>query len=325
MRQKITQPIFNTQLNPPVDGRGDIKVFVFQPDGHFLSSSFTERLHLLETRILLAKKSLEEEGNLENTIPGDKIKKSKRSWSIFSKKQNQSKEKNKSANTLIEKPPKAIFVAPEYLFKDESQFSFKKYYTQGQKNEFKTKLQELSLDTDMLIVPGTICWYKKAKSESNNYFRNTAYFFYHGQVEKYKKRYPHGMFDFDYTDEGFLDLLDFRRSYFKSGYQDNPVKDFSGMKIGVEICYDSVQSSLSQHVFATKEVIHVQLIIADGANEAVHVTTPGTLLIKVEKNPSLTEIGTIQCTDSDDVNKLQPAFSLGDAGVKDLTCFKFNK
>lgn len=135
----------------------------------------------------------------------------------------------------------------------------------------------------MVIVPGTICWYKKSKSESNNYFRNTAYFFYHGQVEKYKKRYPHGMFDFDYTDEGFLDLLDFRRSYFKSGYQDNPVKDFSGMKIGVEICYDSVQSSLSQHVLATKEVINIQLIIADGANEAVHVSTPGTLLIKVEK------------------------------------------
>ena len=209
-------------------------------------------------------------------------------------------------------------MAPEYLFKDLSQFCHKRYYTQQQKNEFKNKLKELSIGTDMLLVPGTICWYKNAKSDPYPYYRNTAYFFYHGQVQKYKKRYPHSSYDFDYTDEGFLNFMDLRRVYFKSGQYDEPIKDFLGCKIGIEICLDSVYGSLC----SLKEPLHIQLIIADGAKDFIPVKQDGVLLIKLERNKDETKIGTLQTSSSEDYKvKLKPAIPL--EIEDDLTCLQF--
>ncbi|QMT61614.1 hypothetical protein [Legionella sp. PC997] len=297
----------------------NFKVFVFQPDEEFFSSSFEERLNILEKRILLAKKTLQETASNEMNHPSTKSKKTSLPWSIMFKVL-------KKEETQLKPPtmatPRAIFVAPEYLFKDQSETCYHKYYSQTQKNLFKKRIQELSKDTDMLIAPGTFCWYKKSKHDSQNYYRNTAYFFHRGQVEKYKKRYPHTNYDFDYTDEGFLNYLDLRRIFFKSGMEDTLVKEFSGLKLGVEICYDSVQSSLSNFVNDNNISLDVQLIIADGAEKPNLVARPGTLFIKVEKKAAHTEIGTIINT-SDSTIGIQPAIYLGDLEENDLKSFKF--
>ncbi|WP_454782284.1 hypothetical protein [Legionella sp. WA2022007384] len=299
----------------------NFKVFVFQPDEHFFASSFEERLNILEKRIILAKKAMQEKVGHETEInnPPDKSKKSRLPWFINFKALK--KEEKQAKPPKIPMPP-AIFVAPEYLFKDQSELCYQKYYSQAQKNLFKKRLQELSMDTDMLIVPGTFCWYKKAKHDSKNYYRNTAYFFHRGHVEKYKKRYPHTHYDFDYVDEGFLNYMDLRRNFFKSGMEDALVKDFSGMKLGIEICYDSVQSALSNFVNETNMPLDVQLIIADGAEKHNPVARPGTLFIKVEKNANQTEIGTIINTPDDTIG-IQPAIFLDDVEEKDLKSFKF--
>ncbi|KTD43083.1 hypothetical protein [Legionella parisiensis] len=294
------------------------KVFVFQPDENFFSSSFEERLNILEKRVVLAKKYLQDSIEKKTNNHSDKSKKSKFQFINFSSK----KKEEKQLNDAKTRPPKALFVAPEYLFKDQSELCYKRYYSQAQKNAFKNKLKELSMDTDMLIVPGTFCWYKKAKNEPNNYYRNTAYFFHRGHVEKYKKRHPHTNYDFDYADEGFLNFMDLRRGFFKAGMQDSIVKDFSGMKLGIEICYDSVQRALSDFVNDNHMSLNVQLIIADGAEKSTLVTQTGALFIKVEKEANKTEIGTISRNHSDGNFGIQPATFLGTIEEHDLSCFK---
>lgn len=265
------------------------KIFIFQPEESFFTSSFEERLKILESRVLLAKKKMQEDVLEEKDV--DKIEKNKEvkmGW--FQNKKNKlgkwlSREEQSKPVSPSERqpaPPSAIFVAPEYLFKDFSELCYQRYYTQQQKNEFKNKLKELSLNTDMLIVPGTMCWRKKAKADQSTYYRNTAYFFYHGEVQKYKKKNPHTHYDFDYVDEGFLGYMDLRRNYFKTG-QDAPVKDFLGIKIGSEICFDSVQGELFHFIKENKVILDMQLILADGAKGATPVEQEGVLFIKVEK------------------------------------------
>ena len=154
-------------------------------------------------------------------------------------------------------------------------------------------------------------------------YRNTAYFFYRGDLQKYKKRNPHTNYDFDYTNEGFLNLMDLRRVYFKSGQLDTPVKNYFGLKIGIEICFDSVQGELVDFIKTNNLSIDVQLIIADGAKKPVLVKQEGVLFVKLERNPLQTEIGTIIKIDNKHV-ELKPAIALGKLEEEDdLTCFQF--
>jgi hypothetical protein len=303
----------------------NIKVFAFQPDETFYSSSFEQRLQILEEQILLAKKTLQQDVTADTEKDINNQKNDKKSAMFWVKKinalgraLNKDRTSNPSSTNSRISPPSALFVAPEYLFKDLSQLCYKRYYTQQQKNEFKEKLKELSIGTNMLIVPGTICWYKNAKSDPHPYYRNTAYFFYHGEVQKYKKRYPHTSYDFDYTDEGFLNYMDLRRVYFKSGQHDEPIKDFLGYKIGVEICLDSVCGSL----FYLKKPIRIQLILADGAKDFIPVNQDGVLLLKLERNKLETVIGRLKINAFEhDKVELEPAIPLEMGG--DLTCFQF--
>ncbi|HHF7349353.1 TPA: hypothetical protein ACPSKE_002557 [Legionella feeleii] len=292
-----------------------LQVFAFQPEESFYSYPFDERLRLLEERILLAKRYLaKKEGG--NT--------SKQSPSFWAKSKLEAFKNTLSGSGVkqAEQPPRAIFVAPEYLFKNLSEFCYKRYCTQEQKNQFKKRLQALSVDTDMLIVPGTMCWYKKG-ADQENYYRNTAYFFYRGDLQKYKKRNPHTNYDFDYTNEGFLNLMDLRRVYFKSGQLDTPVKNYFGLKIGIEICFDSVQGELVDFIKTNNLSIDVQLIIADGAKKPVLVKQEGVLFVKLERNPLQTELGTIIKIDNKHV-ELKPAIALGKLEEEnDLTCFQF--
>lgn len=304
--------VVSPEQNQPINS---LQVFAFQPEENFYSYPFDERLTLLEERILLAKRYLakKEEGNTgkQSTVFWAKSK-----LEAF-KNTLSGSDRTKQA----EQPPRAIFVAPEYLFKNLSEFCYKRYCTQEQKNKFKKRLQALSVDTDMLIVPGTMCWYKKG-SDQENYYRNTAYFFYHGDIQKYKKRNPHTNYDFDYTNEGFLNLMDLRRVYFKSGQLDTPVKNYFGLKIGIEICFDSVHGELVDFIKTNSLSIDVQLIIADGAKKPVLVKQEGVLFIKLERDPQQTEIGTIIKIDKQ--VELKPTISLGKLEEEnDLTWFQF--
>ncbi|PWY55451.1 hypothetical protein DGG96_11775 [Legionella qingyii] len=103
---------------------------------------------------------------------------------------------------------------------------------------------------------------------------------------------------------------------------DTLVKDFSGLKLGIEICYDSMQSALSHFVNDNNMSLDVQLIIADGAEKPTLVTRPGTLFIKVEKQANQTVIGMITNT-SNATFDIQPAIFLGCVEENDLMCFKF--
>ena len=313
-------------INHPLN----IKVFAFQPDEAFYSSSFEQRLQILEERILLAKKTLQQDVTAETDKEiKSNHKNDKKSVMFWFKskintlgralnKDRTSELSSENSSPSLPAPPSALFVAPEYLFKDLSELCYRRYYTQQQKNEFKKKLKELSIGADMLIVPGTICWYKNAKSDPQPYYRNAAYFFYHGEVQKYKKRYPHINYDFDYTDEGFLNYMDLRRVYFKSGQNDESIKDFAGCKIGVEICLDSVSGSL----FYLKKPMRIQLIIADGAKNFIPVNQDGVLLLKLERNKLETVIGRLKINASEnDKVELEPAISL--EIEPDLTCFQF--
>ncbi|CEK11290.1 carbon-nitrogen hydrolase family protein [Legionella hackeliae] len=311
------------QQKNPTGNLANLKVFVFQPDKEFYSYPFEKKLQILEERIYLAKKSLGvncvKTGKTEATTT-DKSESfwAKKKAGFFKKK---TPTKDMSGQWQESSAPTAIFIAPEYLFKDFSKICFDRYYSQEQKKEFKKKLAELSLDTNMLLVPGTICWFKKTEDE--NYYRNTAYFFYRGDIQKYKKKYPHTCYDFDYANEGFLNLMDLRRLYFKANISDPSVKDF-GLKIGVEICYDSVQGSLASYIHENNSPIDMQLIIADGAKDPIVVQQDGMFFIKVERKASDTEIGTIKLHESDNKSvKLEPALSLGSIETSDLTCFQF--
>ncbi|WP_019216606.1 hypothetical protein [Legionella tunisiensis] len=172
-KKKVVSPEQNQSLD-------SLQVFAFQPEENFYSYSFDERLRIVEERILLAKRYLakKEEGNT-----------SKQSTLFWAKSKLEAFKGTRSGNGTKQaaQPPTAIFVAPEYLFKNLFEFCYKRYCTQEQKNEFKRRLQVLSVDTNMLIVPGTMCWYKKDDSDHENYYRNAAYFFYRGNIQKYKK------------------------------------------------------------------------------------------------------------------------------------------
>ncbi|ASQ45360.1 carbon-nitrogen hydrolase family protein [Legionella clemsonensis] len=302
------------------------KVFTFQPEEAFYFYSFDKRLQILEERIKLAKKMLNENlaknSNAGVTVPINYKEQSK----LYGIKAGIKFFKKKSAKQTISEqaPPSAIFVAPEYLFKDFSELCYKRYYNQQQKNNFKKKLAELSLDTTMLLVPGTICWYKKAKINYENYYRNTAYFFYQGHVQKYIKKNPHTAFDFDFVDEGFLNPMDARRLYFKSNESESSVKDF-GIKIGIEICYDSVQGELFNYLQKNKFMIDMQLIIADGAKKPVLIQQEGLLYVKLERSREETKIGTIVINGQDNQTvEIKPAIPLECIEQNDLMCFQFN-
>ncbi|WED43247.1 nitrilase-related carbon-nitrogen hydrolase [Legionella cardiaca] len=317
-RQKLVESKLNAnKISATSDNFLKLKVFAFQPDEKFYFRSFEERLQIVEERVLLAKKMVQ--GSVEQEDNRDPLESKKFKWFGFKDTKSQLKKLELASDAT---QPLAIFVAPEYLFKNLSGLCYQRYYTWEQKNAFKKRLRALSLDTDMLIVPGTICWYKEAKTSQNIYYRNTAYFFYRGNIQKYKKRYPHTCYDFDYTDEGFLNLMDLRRLYFKSGEKDAAVKDYFGMKLGVEICYDSVRGSLARVIKEKNIPLDIQLIIADGAKEATIVERDGLLLIKIERNAEESKIGRIIIKDNKNA-ELIPAMASNCFETNDLISFQF--
>jgi len=144
--------LYNAKINPD-NGSTTIstqfKVYLFQPTPPFYESPFEARLKELEEHIELAQKDF---------------------------KETQSK-------GFI----KAIFIAPEYLFKDFSKSGKERYFSQEQKNNFKKALIRLSKNCDLILAPGIICWQKSSKDNQKPYYRNMIYFVHQATVMKYRK------------------------------------------------------------------------------------------------------------------------------------------
>lgn len=177
------------------------------------------------------------------------------------------------AKTLKLSPDtKIMFVAPEYLFKDLSRKGPARYYSHKQKKEFVATIKRLSLESDMILIPGTICWKKPAKADDQTYYRNTAYFFHQGKVDKYKKRFPHMIFDIDYfkSKTVSLDQLDAYETKFKTG-EKKGVLTVGGITIGIEICFDHIRKSLADSLDTEGndvKKIDIHLIISNGLSNS---------------------------------------------------------
>ncbi|KTD27174.1 nitrilase-related carbon-nitrogen hydrolase [Legionella maceachernii] len=217
------------------------KVYFFQPDACFYESPFDDRLKELEKQIELVKKDLQDT----------------------------------QSSGLI----KALFIAPEYLFKDFSKSGKDRYFSAEQKNKFKESLMQLSKNTDLILVPGTICWQKNSKDNQKTYYRNMIYFVHQGAVMKYRKSNPHQNFDLEFSG-GKLG----QHVFFKKGHKDSNIITINGLTIGVEICLDNYKNQIMEANDITK--IDAHIIVADKLPEVQFLPLSGTLTVKVERTPA---------------------------------------
>lgn len=272
----------------------NFRLFVFQPDEKFYHLNFEDRLKLLEEKIIAAQKYILNQHN-----PG----------------------------------LKAIFVAPEYLFKDLSKLGEERYFSHDQKKKYIEKLAQLSKNDNMILAPGTLCWRKQGKdpNDDNYYYRNAIYYFYQGEVKKYKKANPHEAFDYDYLSE---ETIKFGESLFKRG-NDPYITKIGGLSIGTEICYDHTLGRLDyklghEKIFSNKNdspKIDLHLIVADGVNEVKLLNGHGILTIKIERRPDEFRdvIGTNIEENPNLVRmRLDPA-EMTDSIDSDLKIFKFKQ
>lgn len=235
--KKMEEETISSQ-SPKSDLDTIFHIYVFQPKENYYYLSFDEKMKILEENINAANKNI--------------------------------KQQNGST------PNKNIFVAPEYLFKDFSKVGDEKYYSHEEKKKFKNQLLKLSKDSDLILIPGSICWKKPSKTDSKIYYRNMLYIIHNGQIQKYKKRNPAIRYDFDFT-KGNLP----NQKFFKKG-TDNNVIAVNGICIGVEICLDNPKKELKEP--KDFEKIDVQLIIADGVSDNYNlINKVGTIALKVER------------------------------------------
>lgn len=234
-------------------------VIVFEPEESFYHLDFDTRLKLLEDKINVAKEQA----------------------------------------AKLPKGEMAIFVAPEYLFKDFSKQGPERYFTKEQKNTFLAKMQSLSVGSDMVIVPGTICWrstHKHGNSE-DVFYRNTAYLFHKGKSKgnkkyngKYIKSEPDINSDFDYifdSNTTNVSLGDPRFQLFKCGNADDnsPLMQVNDKIIGIEICIENLSGRLLKFLHKhNNPKIDIHLIIADGVEDPLLLDIKDLLLIKVERH-----------------------------------------
>lgn len=179
---------------------------------------------------------------------------------------------------------KGIFIAPEYLFKDLSKEGGERYFSHEQKKIFIDTLSSLSVKFNRLILaPGTICWHKPSKALNESHYRNELFFFYKGEVQKYKKTFPHQNYDYDFLKN--RDVL----KLFKSGINDSCLIDIGGLSIVVEICFDH-QNKRMQMILDDKDKISkvdMHLIVADRLPNINLINHPGILTVKIERQPDL--------------------------------------
>lgn len=198
---------------------------------------------------------------------------------------------------------KTMFVSVDYLFKKLNKKGVKRYYDEKKKERYIATLKSLSLNTDMIIAPGTICWRKMDKETGHAYFYNMIHFFYRGEVKSYKKSYPHPAdFDFLTNKKGLLSTM-----HFVSGEDDAPIVNINGIRFGVEICLDNAykhlyyrQNKYTNPYLVTSSTeqkalsIDIHLLVADGIRRTNFLNQPRTLMVKVERTPKYKDqIGTL--------------------------------
>lgn len=218
-------------------------IIVFQLDNDFYKLSFEERFEILKKKLLQLLEAIKD-------------------W---------------PANIIC------ILVAPEYLFKDLSKKSQARYFTHAQKLRFINEIKEISKGSKLIIIPGTICWYKVREENQTKYFRNTAYLFYDGSVQKYHKKHPawqDGDYLYDENDKKIAKVRHFKRA--KSA---SPLLKVGEKIIGMEICFDHVNNHLQKWLQKNNiKKIDMHIVLADGVGDVNLLPIDNTVFIKVERN-----------------------------------------
>lgn len=234
----LSNSIFDVTRIHKKEGSNDLHVYVYQPNEDFYHMNFQKRLQLLCEKITQAQEHFK-----ANSCETDR----------------------------------ALFVAPEYLFKDFSKVGPERYYSEADKQDYLKGLITLSLKYNMIIAPGTICW--KKEHESQLYYQNAMYVICAGQVHEYKKYNPYPPQDYDFgKDNNYFKYAKF----FARGNLNNMI-EVNGLNIGIEICYDNFKGTLKSSKNTHKLDIH--LIVADGLTELKLLDVANITTIKIEKNP----------------------------------------
>lgn len=236
---------YNEKLNQDVLKIDNLLIFIFRPEDIFYTMTFADKIKILEEKIVAAKRYL-----------------------------------NNVAHNL---EAKSIFVAPEYLFKDFSEKLGNRYYRHDEKKLFKQHLMDISLDTDLILAPGTICWKKESKRDKQIYYRNIIYFFHRGDVKKYKK------FNSWLSDADYYDKLKGSETFYHHSSKphtqksDDNLIEFNGISIGVEICYDNCANQLEKSPLAKNKLL-LHLIVAAGLSGVNFLKKNGIITVKVDQN-----------------------------------------
>lgn len=234
----LSNSIFETTHLREKNESNDLHVYVYQPNEDFYHMNFQKRLQILCEKIAQAHEHFK-----ANSFETDR----------------------------------ALFIAPEYLFKDFSKVGPERYYSEADKEDYLKALINLSLKYNMIIAPGTMCW--KKEHENQFYYQNAMYLINAGKVHEYKKYNPYPPQDYDFgKDNNYFKYAKF----FSRGNLNNMV-EINGLNIGIEICYDNFKNTLKSSKNTDKLDIH--LIVADGLTELKLLDVANITTIKIEKNP----------------------------------------
>lgn len=228
-------------------------IIFFQPDDDFYRLSFEERLKIVKEKI-------------QHVI--DLIKNLPRNY-IY------------------------VFVAAEYLFKKFNEKGQNRYFTVDEKRIFKQEIGLLSKGSNLIIIPGTICWFKTKDKDGLNYFRNTAYLFYNGTVSKYHKRHL-ACSDDDFFNEKNKNLAASLKR-FKTSKHSSPILSIGEKIIGMEICLDHANSRLSTAIKKLEKKgrdtkLNMHLILAD-CMQVEPFIADNIVFVKVERLRSNASLG----------------------------------
>ncbi len=224
----------------------EIVVYAFEPEQSFYNLSFDEKLKIVDRKITLA------DADFRDKYPSHK----------------------KSAG---------VFVAPEYLFKNLSNSKGpERFQNHQEKKQFIERMQKRAKESDLVLIPGTICWRKPSKKDQTVRYRNTAYLFYKSVTQKYKKQNGNFDYDLDYITEKTFLVFGQLHQLFKVG-SGKPIRHIGPLRIGMEICLDNVTNNLYNQI-EESEQIDLHLIIADGVKNPNCLRRNNLPMVKIERN-----------------------------------------
>ncbi len=224
----------------------EIVVYAFEPKQSFYDLSFDEKLKIVDRKIVLADADFR-----------DKYSSHKKSAGVF--------------------------VAPEYLFKNLSKpRGPERFHNHQEKKQFIERMQKRAKESDLVLIPGTICWRKPSKKDQTVRYRNTSYLFYKSVTQKYKKQNETLDSDLDYIVEKNFEIFGKLHMLFKVG-GGKPIRQIGPLRIGMEICLDNLRNNLYKQI-GESEQIDLHLIIADGVKNPRCLRRNNLPMVKIERN-----------------------------------------